>query len=143
MATACIKTPIGLPQIFLAKADSPHQVGKYSDAEKLIRAVKGEAGAVVFGPYVKLEPGGYSATFDVTATAPTTGVALGEVDVSEVTVVKSENKLIFAPIFSSPTSQKIAVEFSVTSRDVKYEFRVWSNCAGVVEYRGIEGKLIE
>lgn len=143
LATACAKTPTVPPRIFLAEADSPHQVGKFSDTEKLIRSSKGEVGAVVFGPYVNFEPGRYSATFDATATAPTAGVPLGAVDVSEATAAKPENVLINAPLISSPTSQKIAVEFSVTSRDVKYEFRVWSNGAGVIEYRGVEVKVVE
>lgn len=139
-ATACTKTP---PQIFIAKADSPHLVGTYSGAEKLIRAVKGEAGAVVYGPYVNLEPGRYSATFDVTATAPTVGVSLGSVDVNAAIAANPDNKpIITVPLNSLPSPQKLAVEFSVTSRDAKYEFRVWSNGAGVVEYRGVEVKAV-
>jgi hypothetical protein len=140
LVAACSKTP---SKIYLAKADSPHQVGKYLDAEKIILASKGEVGAVVFGPYVNLEPGKYSATFDVTGIAPTAGISLGVVDVSEATATKGENVLINAPINSLSSTQKIAVEFQVTSRDVKYELRVWSNGAGVIEYRGVEIQSIE
>lgn len=164
MATACTKTPPQTPSetpaqtppdthaqtpvqtplhIFLAKTDSPHQVGKYSDAEKLIRATPGEVGAVVFGPYVNLEPGRYSATFDVTATAPTSGVPLGAVDVNAVSAANPDNKPVITQSLNSlPSSQKPAVEFSVSSRDEKYEFRVWSSGVGVVEYRGVEVKAI-
>lgn len=127
---------------FLPKADSPHQVGKYFDTEKVIRAAKGEAGAVVFGPYINLEPGRYSATFDVTAKESMAGISPGSVDVNMSIATAPDNKPIVVPLNPLPSTQKVVVEFLVTKRNAKYEFRVWSSGAGIIEYRGVKVQAI-
>jgi hypothetical protein len=49
-----------------------------------------------------------------------------------------ENVLSKTPIRASG-SQKLLVAFRVAGNaDIKYEFRVWSNGAGSMEYRGVE-----
>ena len=142
LVAACTK-PAAPPKTFPAKADSHHQVGTFNDTEKVIRAVPGQTGAVVFGPYVSMEPGRYSATFDVTGSVPTAGTELGAVDVSEASAINPENILAKSPLKASPSPQKITVEFSVASRDAKYEYRVWSNGVGIVEFRGVQISALE
>ncbi|MDD5462826.1 MAG: hypothetical protein PHG00_14550 [Methylococcales bacterium] len=68
------------------------------------------------------------------------GISPGSVDVNMIST--TDSKPIAVPLNSSPLSQKVAVEFPVTKRNAKYEFRVWSSGAGIIEYRGVKVQAI-
>jgi hypothetical protein len=87
-----------------------------------------------------LEPGRYSATFNVTAKESLAGISPGSVDVNMTNA--TDSKPIAVSLSSSLSFQKIAVEFLVTRRNAKYEFRVWSDGGRIIEYRGVKVQAI-
>lgn len=136
--SACGNSPL----VISANPDTPHQIGAYVENTKSLVAAQGQQGALAFGPYIKLNEGTYLATFDIVSGASDPNLLVGEVDVYGSIPSKRENLLSKTPIRASG-SQKLLVAFRVVgSADVKYEFRVWSNGAGSLEYRGVEIKKI-
>lgn len=125
----------------IAKTDTPHVVGSYSDSSKSMHADIGQKGVVVYGPYVKLEPGNYIATFDISANSKDTATDLGTVDVNQT--IQQDKKVLGNRILrGNAQPQKISIDFSVSNKDATYEFRVISNGTGTIDYRGVEVKKV-
>jgi hypothetical protein len=134
LVSGCGKSPL----VISAKPDTPHQIGAYAESTKSLVATQGQKGALAFGPYIKLDEGTYLATFDITSAVSDPNSQVGEVDVYGFIPNGRENVLSKTPIRASG-SQKLLVAFRVAGNaDIKYEFRVWSNGAGSMEYRGVE-----
>ncbi|MBI5592348.1 MAG: hypothetical protein HY881_17920 [Deltaproteobacteria bacterium] len=111
-----------VPGSFPASRESLHQVGKlYDDYEYAGSAVvveKGEAGALHYGPYVDVEPGTYTVSFDVAVESAPEGSARLDV------VASPDQKLLAETVLMDNTSSR-RLRFTL-DRLATLEFRVWS-----------------
>lgn len=128
---------IGYYEIFSATPNTRHRIGRYDAREKTITSSIGEAGPLVFGPYIKLGAGKYSATFDITVIGKNTDEPLGFVDVSSKLINNQMVKVNSQIIKGSVLHQKIELKFEVDNLNALYEFRVWSNGFGSLQFRNV------
>jgi len=75
--------------VITVTADTPHQIGSFDSSKKAMVTKQNEVGALVFGPYLPLEPGNYRAVFKVSAEG-SGEEAVGKVDVNAF----SDNDLV-------------------------------------------------
>jgi phosphoglycerol transferase len=107
-----------------------HLVGNFESDTVALVATKGEKGWLMYGPYVKLSPGGYQAVFSVTIQAVDRDVEVGFVDVSRITTKAQVAEVVARPLSSAPGEQQIALKFHTMPSDFsRYEFRVFVNGA--------------
>jgi hypothetical protein len=119
-----------------------HLVGSFDSDTAALVARKGEKGWLMYGPYVKLSPGGYQAVFSITVEAITSGAEVGFVDVSRVTIRSQVSEVASVPLKSGPGEQQIPLIFHVTPSDFSsYEFRVFLD--GAEDRVSITGVAVE
>jgi hypothetical protein len=127
--------PITFPYVIRVALESPHQVGGFDKDRQAIVAKQGEKGAVLFGPYLELDAGKYSAAFEL-ETGGASGKVIGKVDVSAFSIEKPDNPVSQADIVVSSKKQRVVLDFeAVTGK--KYEFRVWTNGVGGISVRDV------
>jgi len=83
------------------RQDTPHTIGKFDPTSKTMVPEKGEAGALMFGPYAQLQPGKYEATYLITAKSEADGTEVGTLDVSGYIHPSVDDKLAQAPLKSA------------------------------------------
>jgi hypothetical protein len=123
------------PYVIAVSGETPHQVGKFDQKSGAMVAKEGESGAVVFGPYVALDPGKYRATFKVKVDG-SDGEIAGTVDVypfTEGVAVKPPAK---QTLRAGSGEQTIALDFDAIAGP-KYEFRVFADGKGSIAVREI------
>ena len=140
-APAGSSAPRTFPHVIRVTADTPHQVGGFDSKKQALVTKQSEAGAVVFGPYVPLEPGKYRAVFKLSA-GGSSGEAVGRVDVNAFSDARPNNPVAAIDLKPATSEQRITLDFQ-SARCMKYEFRVWANGKGtlsakevVIERRG-------
>jgi phosphoglycerol transferase len=132
------------PSSMLIEVDSqtPHTTGKFGGiGTSRLYAVKGDVGALMFGPYKKLKPGRYKAKYFVSAKYPNSEEVLGNLDVSSFDrSSNAEEVLAKSPLTRSLTERgPIELIFNVDDKNVVYQFRIWVNgVAQMVEISSVE-----
>lgn len=134
-ALGCNQRPLGGEVLVVVpKAESLHQVGQYSDAEKALVATTGQDGWLHYGPYVEFEPAALKAEFTLDAEGPP-GATLGKVDINTTTVAVPET-VVAAADLKAGNAQTVALDFEAKP-GAKYEFRLRTTGAGTVKLRKI------
>ncbi|MEY2577381.1 MAG: hypothetical protein QOI49_205 [Verrucomicrobiota bacterium] len=119
-----------------------HLVGSFDSKTAALVAGPGERGWLMYGPYVKLSPGGYRAVFSVTVEAPSSDTETGLVDVSRIIDRSQVSELVSVPLRSAPGEQQIALKFHTMPSDLfPYEFRVFVN--GAEDRVSVGGVVVE
>jgi hypothetical protein len=129
---------LGCGQNFDTNEKTLHQIGVYSSG--FMHSKKGEVGFLAYGPYVKLEPGSYTATFKVQSLGedPKCNEA-GFVDVNQ-TDVKTSSQTVLAKqgVPCDPNNESIDLNFNVENRDgYNYEFRVFASGANSIKFKKV------
>lgn len=109
---------------------TPHTVGKFDLTTSTIVAKNGEVGALMFGPYAKLQPGKYEVTYFVTAESDVYGTEVGTLDVEGYIPPSVDDKLAQAPLKSAHEEQVIKLTFESKNPSYEFQFRVWTNGKG-------------
>ena len=119
-----------------------HLAGSLDTDIAALVATKGEKGWLMYGPYVKLSPGGYQAVFTITVEASTPGSEVGFVDVSRMAARSQISEVVSVPLKSAPGEQQIALKFHTMPSDLSaYEFRVFVN--GTADRVSITGVAVD
>ena len=130
---------LGCGQNFDTNEKTPHQIGVYSSG--LILSKKTESGFLAYGPYVKLEPGSYTASFEVQSLGedPKCKEA-GFVDVNQADVKTStQNVLAKQGITCDPNNENIDLNFNVEKGDDNlYQFRVFANGSNSMKFTKVK-----
>jgi len=93
-------------------------------------SIKGQSGALMYGPYAKLVPGHYQATFLVIAESKIAGLEIGHVDVNGIIDGTPNSPNVAAPLKTMKGEQSITLTFDATNQEALYEFRVFVNGKG-------------
>lgn len=120
------------PSRFTATADTAHSVGQYDPRAGEIRAAKGEAGALRFGPYTTLAAGRYDVTFDLSAVGEQTR-DFGHADV----VASGGNVALARTTIEHPGAQRLVLSFSIPETVNNVEFRIFSNGTGELAWTNV------
>lgn len=124
-------------QNFESSEKTPHQIGVFSSG--YMYSKKPEAGVLAFGPYIKLNPGKYTAVFEVQSL----GDDLNFIEAGYVDVVRNngQDQLIKGVIPSDPKNEKISLNFTVEKNDDQlYEFRVFANGSNSIKFKSVKLK---
>ena len=116
-------------------AETPHTIGSFDQKLGAMVSGENESGALVFGPYLELQPGKYQATFKLKA-GGNRGEIVGKVDVNAFTQTRPGNPVAEAELRQAKGTQRITLDFDGTP-GMKYEFRVWSNGQGEITAQDI------
>jgi phosphoglycerol transferase len=136
------------PSSMLIEVDSqtPHTTGKFGAiGTARLYAVKGDVGALMFGPYKKLKPGRYSAKYFVTAKNENSEEVLGNVDVASFDRKNNIEEILTSGAITKAYTERGPIEliFDVDNKNVVYQFRVWVNgVAQMVDIASVEVKPI-
>ena len=115
---------------FEVSPQSPHRVGRYlaTNQRGALVADKGEAGPLLFGPYIRVLPGRYRVSFEVETTGD------GASDFGDVDVASDQGRQIHT---SQPVThigrQRIALQFSLEKKVDDLQFRVLVSGTGQVK----------
>ncbi len=109
---------------------TPHIVGTFDPNTNTIIAKKDEAGAIMFGPYAKLQPGKYEVTYFVTAEAEVDGIEVGALDVAGYIPPSVDDNLARVPLKSASGEQVVKLTFESKNPAYEFQFRVWANGKG-------------
>lgn len=121
------------PSSFIAAKQSLRQTGRfvenYENSGPALVAEKGETGALHFGPYVNVEPGSYTVTFDIYAEKSATHSV-------RLDVARTPDQKLFAErlLMSSSGAQKLI--FTLDKSQIM-EFRVWALGTGRVVFKSV------
>jgi hypothetical protein len=130
---------LGCGQNFDVNEKTPHQIGVYSSGFMLSK--KTESGLLAYGPYEKLEPGSYTATFEVQSLGedPKCNEA-GFVDVNQTNVKTSiQTQLVKKLVPCDPNNESIDLNFNIEkSDDNLYEFRVFVNGSNSIKFKKVK-----
>lgn len=124
------KTPVR----FYVFPQSLHNVGRYIVAGKQAALVadKGEAGYLLFGPYISMLPGSYKVSFDVEATG------YGVSDFGKIDVVSGGGQQTYVSTsITDRGRQSIDLDFMLKTRVDALEYRVLTTGVGQVKVYGI------
>jgi hypothetical protein len=132
-ASATIK--LTFPYVIPISSETPHNIGSFDRKLGGMVARKNDTGALVFGPYLELEPGKYRATFKLNAGGNPGGI-VGKVDVSGFSQKRPDNPVAEAELKQAKGTQQITLDFDGTT-GMKYEFRVWANGQGEITAQDI------
>ena len=116
------------PLRYVASADTPHNVGTYTDNPRALTAHKGEAGALRYGPYQRLAAGTYRIRFDVRAEGE------GVNDFGTVDVVAAGGKVLASAQVTAAGAQQVTLAFSARDMMRDVEFRVISSGNGTITF---------
>jgi len=122
--------PLIASRLITTSAETLHTIGKFDPAKAAMISKKGQSGALMFGPYVKLALGHYQATFLVTAESKVAGIEVGSVDVNGIVRGTPNSPRVAAPIKTLNGEQAIKLTFDATNQEAEYEFRVFVNGRG-------------
>jgi hypothetical protein len=120
------------PFRFIAANQSLRQIGRfvenYDNNGPALVAEQGEIGALHYGPYVILESGRYTVSFDVVAERASTGSV-------RLDVAAAPDQTLFAEklLLSSNGPQKMVITLD---KPQTMEFRVWATGTGRVVFKG-------
>ena len=121
------------PVTFIASKVALTQSGRfvenYVGGGGALVAEKGQSGALHFGPYVNVQPGTYSATFNVVAPDNPNGSV-------RLDVAGAPDSKIFAEATLKGVSAPYRLSFTISELR-KMEFRVWSLGTEQVAFRGV------
>ena len=130
---------LGCGQNFEVNEKTPRQIGVYNSG--LILSKKTESGLLAYGPYVKLEPGSYIATFEVQSLGedPKCNES-GFVDVNQTDVKTSiQTQLVKKLVPCDPNNESIDLNFNVEKGDDNlYEFRVFANGSNSMKFKKVK-----
>ena len=122
--------PLAIP----LSATSPRTVGRYVAAgtHAAIVAGKGESGYVHFGPYMRLPPGRYRATFDVEA------IGAGRASFGVVDVTSQQSAKVHASNgIAKAGKQRLELQFTLDRTVTDLEMRVFASGEGELKLLGI------
>lgn len=117
---------------------TPHTAGKFDPTMTSMVAEKGESGAIIYGPYVKLQAGCYAVTYHVTAESEIEGTEVGTLDVEGYIPPNVDEKLAYTSLKSVHGEQTIKLSFKAVNPEYLYQFRVWANGNGRVSIKNIQ-----
>jgi hypothetical protein len=123
------------PHVISISAETPHNTGSFDQKSGAMVSHKNEAGAVVFGPYLELEPGQYQVTFSLNAGGGQDEI-IGKVDVSAFSDTRPNNPVVEKELRRAKKDQNVMLDFSSVPGK-KYEFRVWANGNGSLSVKKI------
>jgi len=125
------------PTIVRFGAQTPHKIGGYvgGAGDGSMEARSGEAGFLVYGPYIALGRGRYVAEYEV-AGCSDASASPGSVDVSAF-VNGIPTVVAAAPIPAGTAWQRIAVPFDLATPGVGMEFRVQASGSGCLRARSL------
>lgn len=122
--------PVATSLTVTPKLTTLHTVGRFEPTTTTMVAEKGQAGALMYGPYAKFAIGHYQATFHVTAESDVDGAEVGVLDVNGYTGAAQNSPIAKAPLKTANGEQVVKLTFDVTDPLVAYEFRVFVNGKG-------------
>jgi hypothetical protein len=118
---------------FGATTESMHHIGKihgdYENSGGALVAEKGEIGALHFGPFIDVEPGSYTVSFDVAVESSTNASA--RLDIAAA----PKQKLLAEAVLTDNNSTR-QLTFTL-DKLTTLEFRVWSLGNSRVVFRGV------
>jgi hypothetical protein len=122
---------------FAPSAQTLHQIGSFDQSTGTLSSQMGEAGALVFGPYVQLDQANYTVSFHLVTSGPP-DTAIGKVDVNGFNDKKPDPDSVptLSEIRTGDGEQVIKLNFKGRT-ERRYEFRVWANGKGSIELRDI------
>lgn len=125
------------PQTLWYSDATLHTVGRFIGKGRhgWMESSNGEAGALVFGPYQTLDPGNYTASFDLAVCGGQSPVAAGFVDVSDSNGMGMGGKTQI--YLGDEQWRNINVNFEVGRANGPYEFRVLPNGSGCLRARSV------
>jgi hypothetical protein len=123
------------PYIIAVSGETPHQVGRFDQKSGAMVTKEGERGAVIFGPYVALDPGKYRATFKLKLDG-SDGEITGTADVNPFTEGVTSEPAAKQALRARSGEQTIALDFDAAAGP-KYEFRVFADGKGSIAVREI------
>jgi hypothetical protein len=123
-------TILSFPHVIRISAETPHNIGSFGQKSGALVSGKNEAGALVFGPYLDLQPGKYQGTFKLKA-GGNRGDVVGKVDVNAFSQTRPDNPVAEAELKQAAGDQSVSLDFEGVA-GMKYEFRVWANGKGVI-----------
>jgi hypothetical protein len=123
------------PQVIAFTAETPHQIGKFDSAKQAMVAQQNESAALVFGPYLPLEPGNYRAVFNLSADGHGQE-SVGKVDFNAFSDAKPDIPVAAADLKPASDKQRVTLDFQ-SAAGLKYEFRVWANGNGVLSVKDV------
>lgn len=125
------------PQTLWYSDATPHTAGRFIGTGRhgWMESSNGEAGALVFGPYQTLDPGNYTASFDLAVCGGQSPVAVGFVDVSDSKGMGVGGKTQI--YLGDEQWRSINVNFEVGRANGPYEFRVLPNGSGCLRARSV------
>jgi hypothetical protein len=109
---------------------TPHTIGKFDPVAMAITSEGSEAGALMYGPYTRLPPGQYRATYVVTAQADADHSEVGALDASALIPGNPVVILAQVPLTAAPGEQTLVLHFEASNPEHVYQFRVWANGKG-------------
>lgn len=118
---------------FPASAATPRNIGSYDADSGQVRAPKGSAGALRFGPYSSLPAGRYRLTFDIDAE----GEGIGDFGRVEASGEAGKTILAAAPIARSGHS-RLQLSFTLARTVHDVEYRILSNGNGALAWSAVE-----
>jgi hypothetical protein len=117
---------------YVASADTPHNIGTYTDHPPALTARKGEAGALRYGPYQRLAAGRYRIRFDVRTEGE------GVSDFGTIDVVTTGGKVLASAHLTAAGAQHVNLSFSAREMLRDVEFRVFSSGNGSITFHQAE-----
>ena len=136
-----LSAPRTFPHVIAVTPETPHKIGNFDSSQNALVSKQNERGALVFGPYLPLEPGNYRAVFKLTVEG-SGDKAVGRVDVNAFSDAKRVNQVAVADLKPAAGEQRVTLDFEGAA-GMRYEFRVWANGKGalsakevVIEQRG-------
>ena len=121
------------PVNFMASKDSMSQVGQFHSNHKngggALVAERGEAGVLHYGPYIDVEPGAYTVTFNVSAESAPNGSAR-----LDVAAAAGQKILVEAVLIDNTSPRQLSFTLDELA---KLEFRVWSLGNARVVFRDV------
>jgi hypothetical protein len=116
---------LSFPHVIRISAETPHNIGSFGQKSGGMVSGKNEAGGLVFGPYLDLQPGKYQATFKLKA-GGNRGDVVGKVDVNAFSQTRPDNPVAEAELKQAAGDQSVNLDFEGVA-GMKYELRVWAN----------------
>ncbi|MDD5033483.1 MAG: hypothetical protein PHE55_01885 [Methylococcaceae bacterium] len=121
-------------QVIKMTATTPHIVGTFDAKRSELLAKQGEAGILVYGPYLSLSPGKYRVRFILTVSGK------GKIPVASVDVAATADGKMNVPasldVNPAPKEQVLTLDFESSPKSV-YEFRVLTKGNAQVAVREI------
>ena len=112
-------------------ASTPRQVGRFDAGARTLKSAAGEAGYLVFGPYMPLKKGAYEATVRITS-GEVTGGTTGTVDI----VAGKGTKILARRDVGAEGPQEVRLPFALDADATDLEIRVHATGRGTLAVQG-------